>query len=143
MWVRINAPVDVGIAPVIEALSAFPALRTLASCEGDSEVPATVAFIVGDDRADGWRELADLVLGFMGPALMRELGDRVGLAVRVTEAGTIRGELRILPGLVPRTAAVLHQLAAQLTEASRKTAYSHGTECTSPRDSVPHPIHNG
>ena len=33
-FVKVNAPVDAGIAPVVEALSLFPKVCTTASCEG-------------------------------------------------------------------------------------------------------------
>ena len=42
-WVKVNTQVDRGIAALIEALSIFPELRTLESCEG-TEDSAWVCF---------------------------------------------------------------------------------------------------
>ena len=37
-FVKVNAPVDSGIAPLVSALSRFPGLVTLSSCEGGAFV---------------------------------------------------------------------------------------------------------
>jgi len=48
VWVKVNAPVDAGIAPVVAALSEIDGVCTAASCEGyssvDEEPQANVIF---------------------------------------------------------------------------------------------------
>lgn len=43
-YVKVNAPVDVGVATMVAALSMFPTLVTISSCEGR----ATITFTFGD-----------------------------------------------------------------------------------------------
>ena len=98
VWVKVNAPVDQGIADLIQALSAFPRLHTIESCQGGLDNPAWVCFYYGDYWVNPWRDLADFVLGFLGPALAREAGDDVNVSIRVTGCGLPQGELTIRPG---------------------------------------------
>ena len=42
--VKINAPIDRAIAPLVEAMNEFPEVLTLDSCQGDDERPAHVFF---------------------------------------------------------------------------------------------------
>lgn len=46
--VKVNTRCDRGIAPLVEALSRFPEVMTVESCEGCDDQPARVAFLVGD-----------------------------------------------------------------------------------------------
>ena len=46
--VKVNAQVDKGIAPLVEALNAYPGVFTTSSCEGRKHQNAYVAFDVGD-----------------------------------------------------------------------------------------------
>jgi hypothetical protein len=55
--VKVNAPVDRGVAPLVEALNRFPGVVSVESCEGDGEREAYVSFHYGDD----WKQLADFV----------------------------------------------------------------------------------
>lgn len=49
---RVNVPVDRGVAPLVEALSAFEGVYTVDSCECDDRSNAYVAFVYGED----WEE---------------------------------------------------------------------------------------
>lgn len=60
-WVKVNVEVDCGIAGVVAALSDIERLRTLDSCQGDSEHSASVYF----DMGCRWQELGELVFGRM------------------------------------------------------------------------------
>ena len=67
--VKINARVDAGIAPLVSALSAFPWIETVDSCEGqagDADWPAHVFFSCGD-----WQRAAVFVHAQLAPALAR------------------------------------------------------------------------
>lgn len=96
-WVKVNAPVDEGIAPLIEALSQFSGVRTLDSCEGTGD-SAWVCFDCGEED---WRELSEFVLSVLGPPLMTEFGDRVELRVIITESGLYRAEMTVAKSVIP------------------------------------------
>jgi hypothetical protein len=95
-WVKVNAPVDKGIAPLIEALSQFPSVRTLDSCEGTTET-AWVCFDCGEVD---WKKLSEFVLSVIGPPLMAEFGDRIELTVRITESGLYRAEMTVSKSVI-------------------------------------------
>ncbi len=107
VWVKVNAQVDRGIAPLIEALSAYPGVRTLESCEGNGDT-AWVAFDFGEGD---WKPLAKLVLKELGPALMRDFGDRVSLNVTVTEGGLYRAEMTLAKAVISAVSKSVRQLA--------------------------------
>lgn len=50
-YVKVNAPVDVGVASVVTALSSIPSLCTISSCEGR----ATVTFTFGSELVSAIR----------------------------------------------------------------------------------------
>lgn len=104
---KVNAPVDKGVAKLVEALSQFPCLRTIESCEGP---PAWVCFDVGEQ---GWQGLAALVLGHIGPAIAAELGDLARVEIHVSETGISQGELTVRPGSMDDTVSLLRRHADQ------------------------------
>ena len=105
-WVKVNAPVDRGVAPLIEALSQFPSVRTLDSCEGTGE-DAWVCFDCGEKD---WKRLSRFVLHMIGPTLSEEFGDRVRLTVSVTEAGLYRAEMTVAKSVISEVSASLSRL---------------------------------
>ncbi len=46
--IQVNAWVDVGVAPLVEGLNAYPDVVTLDSCQGGANQPAYVMFTTGD-----------------------------------------------------------------------------------------------
>ncbi len=117
--VKVNAPVDSGIAGIVAALSAFPRVRTLESCEGEVtdagiEQAAWVCFQYGDYWEHPWRDAAQFVRGYLGPRLALAVGDGASLSLRVTASGTTEGELRVRPGAFRETARALQALRRQL-----------------------------
>ena len=120
VWVKVNAPVDEGVVDLIHALSAFPKLETFASCQGgyprsDSDeegMPAMVFFHYGqDDFAHAHREIGEFVLGYLGPGLMKELGDLVSIGLGVKTEFVITAELTVRQGALPRTVRTIRKLA--------------------------------
>jgi hypothetical protein len=97
VWAKVNAQVDKGIAPLIEALSAFPGVRTIESCEGKGD-SAWVCFDCGEE--EGWKKVAEFVFTVIGPPLTAEFGDRMDLSVRVTESGTYRAEMTLAKSII-------------------------------------------
>ncbi len=119
VWVKVNAPVDEGIADLIRALSAFPKLETTESCQRgwkrsivDKEgAPAIVFFHYGQhDHAHPYREIGDFVLGYLGPGLMKELGDLVNISLHVTTQYIIMAELTVRQGAMRRTVRAVRRL---------------------------------
>jgi hypothetical protein len=106
VWVKVNAPVDEGIADLIKTLSLFPKLRTFESCERDGDRHAFVAFDYGDDD----RELSEFVLRFLGPRLAHKFGDLVWSSVNVTDVGLIQGELMVRRPVIERVARFVRRL---------------------------------
>ena len=134
VWVKVNAPVDRGLEPLISALSAFPSLQTLESCEGDADRPAWVCFYYGSYWEQQWRGLADFTLGFLGPALIREVGDSAAVSIRVDACGIPRGELSVRPGMISAVTSALASLY-------HSWACSDGRSDTEPSDCSKHKPH--
>src|SRR6266481_4734827 len=108
-WVKVNVPVDCGAAELIDALSGFPKLQTIESCE-DIKEWAWVTFIYGNYWDKPWEDLAKFVFGFLGPRLALEMGDRVRLSMQVTEAGLYRAEMAVQRSAIPTAVKFLAKL---------------------------------
>jgi hypothetical protein len=106
-WVKVNAPVDKGIAPLIEALSRFPDVRTLDSCEGTKET-GWVCFDCGEEN---WEKLSEFVLSVIGPPLMEEFGDRVQLTVGISEGSLYRAEMTVSKSVIPAVSKAVRGLS--------------------------------
>jgi len=104
VWVKVNVQVDAGIADLISALSLFPALQTIESCQGE---PAWICFRYGQ----GYSDLTEFICGYFGIGLARMVGDAATVLIRVTESEIIRGELSIRPGMITATTEAIKQLA--------------------------------
>jgi len=115
VWAKVNAPVDKGVASLITALSTFPKLQTLESCE-NLQGWAWVTFVYGEHWKRPWEDLAKFVLGFLGSALARELGDRVRVSIQVTEAGLYRAEMAARIEAIPATVKLLAKLASDFSD---------------------------
>lgn len=119
VWAKVNAPVDEGVVNLIEALSSFPMLQTIASCQGDTGEPvlgkngqpAKIFFHYGQhDYANPYRQIAEFVLGYLGPGLMRDLGDRIDIQLSVTTQYIVMGVLTVRPGAMRRAVRAVKQL---------------------------------
>ena len=105
VWVKVNAPVDRGVAALVEALSRFTGLRTIESCQGP---PAWVCFDAGEGIGE-WRKLADLVLDKLGPAV----GELARFEI-ISGSNFPKGELTVCPEVLDDTVRCLHHLADKL-----------------------------
>ncbi len=128
-FIKVNAPVDEGVADLVTALSAFARLQTISSCQGSQDRPARILFIYGCyEGRHFWRELAEFVLGFFGPALVREVGDRATVYLQVCESGLIQAELTVWHEAFPHVLRALKRLHKRFTsEADHKLGYSGDT----------------
>jgi hypothetical protein len=115
VYTKVNAPVDRGISPLVSALSLFPKLQTIESCE-DLNGWAWVAFTYGDHWERPWEDLARFVLGFLGPAVMSTLGDRAKISVHVTEAGLYHAEMAIEKPAISATVKLLRKLSSNFSD---------------------------
>jgi hypothetical protein len=108
VWVKVNAPVDRGVGSLIRALSAFPQLQTLESCE-NLNGRAWVTFVYGLD----WRELSEFVFAYLGPKFATALGDRVTLDIHVTSNALHRAEMAVRVPAIPAAVKLLTKLRAE------------------------------
>jgi len=114
VWIKVNADVDAGIVRLVEALSSFPQLRTTSSCQGNPPWGAEVTFVCGEDVHDGWKGLAEFVLGWFGPRLIERVGDDShGRTGQVTTLGDIRADLHVRPGALELTTKEITLLARE------------------------------
>jgi hypothetical protein len=110
---KVNTLVDRGVHDLIEALSLFPELQTIESCEGTGDT-AWVCFVYGNqEQARPWKSLSEFVLSYLGPELVSEFGDRVTVSIQVAESGTSRAEMTVAKTIIP---AVVKRLKGMSTK---------------------------
>ncbi|MEW6532348.1 MAG: hypothetical protein AB1473_16075 [Thermodesulfobacteriota bacterium] len=109
-WVKVNAPIDTGIAELVELLNEFPAVQTIESCQGTESEAAWVAFWCGEHWRRPWEDLCEFVFGYLGPKMTATLGNAISLQVIITENGGIQGELTVQPGAMRPTVQALKLL---------------------------------
>lgn len=132
-WARVNAPVDRDIVLLVEALSLFPKVETIESCQGNSPEPAWVCFRYGDYWLDPWRGLANFVFGFLAPRLTTSIGDAVRLSVQMHQTGVAIADLYVQQDVVDQTVEALRQIRAEFSEdPCHSWACSDGTSDTWP-----------
>jgi len=112
VWTKVNAFVDEGVVDLIAALSSFPQLRTVESCEDVGDGGSWVCFQYNDENLEQpWHSLAEFVLGFFGPGLMRQIGDGVQISIFVRTNGLPQAELAIRPEVRSATAKAIRRLS--------------------------------
>lgn len=109
-WVKVNAHVDEDMAELIEALSTFPLLQTVESCQGSGAQSPWVCYLYGDYWADPWRSVTAFTLGRLAPHLAASVGDDARVSVEYCGSGIAQGHLTIRPGAVKRTAEAIRRL---------------------------------
>ena len=124
MWVKVNVPVDTGISGLVSALSTFPSLETIESCEGYARTAAWISFRYGTYWDHPWRDLAGFVLGYLLPKLASLVGDDATLRIQGTPSGQVYGELSVRPGAALRVEDALRRLARDFSVLPR-----HSSEC--------------
>jgi hypothetical protein len=112
--VKVNAQVDKGIAPLVEAISQYPDVVTVSSCEGEETQDAYVSFVIGDD----WRHLCSFV-DALSPALgqNKQVSDLpFALSVEWYAGGkTPAGYLRVPRQHIPALADAVRSAKARVT----------------------------
>ena len=131
-WVKVNVPVDRGIQGLVAALSLFPSLETIESCEGNEDHGAWVCFRYGAYWEHPWHDLADFVLGYMAPRLTEMVGDNANLRIQTKPSGNVFGELSIRPEAIPSVEMALRQLVRDFNgDRHRSSECCDGTPGTS------------
>ena len=115
VWVKVNAPVDEGVQGLVSALSLFPSLETVESCQGDQKRGPWVCFRYGAYWEHPWHELAEFVLGRLAPGLSEEIGDDATVRIQSTTSGQVFGEVAVRPGAAARVENALRRLANCVT----------------------------
>ncbi len=112
IYVKVNTPVDEGVAELIEALSLFPKLKTSESCEEDSPGKAWVSFYYGDYWDNAWSELSDFLFGYFSPKMNNYFNDDIDIVIRATEFSGARAEIFVPQHLIDSVAKKIRELAA-------------------------------
>lgn len=82
VWVKVNAPVDSGMAEIVEILNSVAGLETLQSCQGEpGEREAYVYFFCGD-----WKRVGRLVFEEIGPVIKQRADEDATLTVEATSS---------------------------------------------------------
>jgi hypothetical protein len=88
-WIKVNAPVDTGVAELVSILNSVDGLETLQSCQGDAgERDGYVYFACGD-----WRRMSEFVFQTIGPKLKSRVDEDVTLIVEATSADSPMAKL--------------------------------------------------
>jgi hypothetical protein len=106
-WVKVNAQVDGGVVPLIEALNCIPELRTMESCETDGEE----VWVCFDAGTQNWQKLAEVVFSFLGPSLADTFGNAVGFEMKWSN-GIVLAEMTVHKSMVAEVSQAIRELAA-------------------------------
>jgi hypothetical protein len=89
VWVKVNAPVDAGVAEVVSVLNTVEGLETLQSCQGDAGGrPGYVYFACGN-----WQKMCEFVFRKIGPVLKTKVDEDATLVVEATSADSPMAKL--------------------------------------------------
>lgn len=123
IFVKVNAPVDEGIASLVLALSRIPDLITIESCQGGPQ-DAFVCFHLG-----AWQECGDFLYGNLLPALSPDMRGQVALRMQAYDTDVARAFISVDPGAVPELSEAVQTSADQFMSA-RKSVCSCGNRRT-------------
>lgn len=107
VWVKVNAPVDRGIAQVVTALSKLNDLQAVDSCQGEPNggKAAHVYFYYRD-----WRSIGELVFERIEPALHAKVGSAATVSVEVFNGSNPMGKLSFDAEATDMVASALDQI---------------------------------
>ena len=81
-WIKVNEPVDEGVAEIVSILNTVDGLETLQSCQGEpGNREGYVYFACGD-----WRRVSQFVFERIGPKLKERLDDDATLTIEASTA---------------------------------------------------------
>lgn len=108
VMVRVNAPVDEGVAALVSALSGIDGVVTLESCQGHSG--ARDAFVVF--CMDTWQACGDLLFERLLPLMPVGLRSDVSLRLEAYDTKIARAWITLDPGAIEPMSECVRQLAA-------------------------------
>lgn len=80
-WVKVNVPVDEGVAEIVAVLNSLPGLETLQSCQGDpGGREGYVYFSYGD-----WQKMGRLIFEKIAPRLKERLDEDADVLIKATD----------------------------------------------------------
>lgn len=87
VYAKVNVQVDQKIVKLVEALSAFPQLETLESCQDiGGHRSSWVCFRYG---TNDWQDISKFVFGHLAPRLDQLVGDDISLSLRPSFGGVV------------------------------------------------------
>lgn len=107
VMVRVNAPVDEGIASLVSALSDVPGVVTPESCQG--EAGRNSAFVVF--YMDDWRMCGEFLFDRLLPLMSADLRSSVSLRVESYDTRVARGWITLDPAAIEPMSECIRQLA--------------------------------
>lgn len=106
-FVKVNAAVDEGIVDLVEALSQFPELVTIESCQGDpAGVQAFVFF-----RFGSWRKCGEFLFDRLLPTLPPDLMASTAFTVTAYSSDHALGQIYVDPAGIGSLASKVRELA--------------------------------
>jgi hypothetical protein len=121
-FVKVNAPVDIGIAPLVAALSEIEGLETVESCQGDpGGKKAFVLFRFGDWDACG-RLLFDHIL----PAMSDDLRAVVSLTIQAYDETNALASISLDASAIEEMTAVVRRLSLTVSAGIAMARDAHG-----------------
>jgi hypothetical protein len=89
VWIKVNVPVDSGVADLVSVLNSVDGLETLQSCQGDpGKKDGYVYFACGN-----WHRMCELVFRKIGPTLKSKLDEDAKLVVEATSTDSPMAKL--------------------------------------------------
>jgi hypothetical protein len=82
VWVKVNAPVDSGVAEIVSILNSVEGLQTLQSCQGDpGGREGYVYFFFGN-----WQSVCRFIFERIGPAVKQRADEEAAITIEATMA---------------------------------------------------------
>lgn len=106
--VKVNALVDEGIAPLVEALSAIDGLVTIESCQGEPYVRD--AFVIF--KMDGWQATGNFLFEKLLPTLPPDLRAVTVVKLQAYDEDTAHGSIVLEPCAVDAVANLVQNISA-------------------------------
>ena len=115
VWVKVNAPVDSGLAELVTVLNLIDGLQTIESCQGHREY-GFIYFEYGN-----WRQLGWLIFERLFPFLWKIVGPDISISMSTCALNTPRAEMRFRVEAIGKITSALKKSIKR-----RRFQYSYG-----------------
>jgi hypothetical protein len=123
VFVKVNAPVDKGMARIVEALSSIEGLQTLQSCECSQSEESYIHFWYGS-----WEQASRLVFEKIIPAL-ESIGVSAVGSVEIFNGSAPTARIGFSAAALEKATAAIELLVSTLSDCGHSSACSRDTEC--------------